>query len=192
MIKNATKRTAGVIRVLSYVFLLLQWLWVVVLYSSLIIETGAVQSYIDATQAAPSPQQQFSVELPELIRQSLATILVISMIAVSVVLLFRVPKRATQMTIRATKITVKSISPTVQKLVHVPKKQRKQFTEAVLVGVIFVMSVLACVIILPIISSLSLSVSAVWFVSIWLLILTVSMLLVSTFLSYLSRDHTRK
>jgi|JI6StandDraft_1071083.scaffolds.fasta_scaffold66507_3 hypothetical protein len=191
MFKNVIKRAASILRIVSYVFLLVQWLWVIVLYGSVVVETGAVQTYIDTTRATQKPETQSLIELPESVSQLIAGALLVSMIALSVVLIVRVPKQATQMTIRATKATAKSITPAVQKIAHVPKKQRKQLTEAVLVGVIVVMSGLACVIILPIMSKISLPVAAVWFVSIWLLVLTVSTLLLSTLLGYFLRDHTR-
>jgi hypothetical protein len=190
MIKNLTKRIAAIIKVLSYVFLLLQWVWVIVLYSSLVVETDIIQTYIDTAQTA-EPQEPTGVELPEFIRQPFAAVIFIAMLALSVVLLIRAPKKATEVTIRATKVTAKSITPTVQKFAHVPKKQQRQLNEMVLLGMIVSLSVLAGTLTIPVMHSISLSASVIGSVSITLCMLTIGTVMVSGLLGYVSRDRTR-
>lgn len=189
MTKNPAKRIADIARNTSYVFLMLQWLWVILLYSSWTIESGALQTYLDATQTS-APQEPILYDLPQFIQQPLAAMVLVIIGLLSVVLLVRAPKKATQVTIQATKGTARSITPVVQKLAHVPKNHTKQFAEKVLIGVIAALSVLACVLTIPIMHNLSLPASTSWVVSVWLSILAIGTLVLSTVISYFSRKRT--
>lgn len=191
MFKNVIKRAANILRVVGYVFLLMQWLWVILLYSSLVIETGTVQTYIDTAETTPPAQEELVIKLPDLVRQLFAGVILISMVALSVILLVRVPRSTTKITIRATKVAAKSITPTVEKIVHVPKKQRKQLAEVVLVAIIVFLSLAAYGLVVPIVSITSLPVSVAWFVSIWLLVLTLGALLLAVLLDLVSRGRRR-
>lgn len=189
--KIAMTRIAVTTRGISYVFLLLQWTWLILLYSSWAIESGVLQSYLNATQMSDS-REPLDIKLPEFIRQPFAVIVLILMMILSFVLFLRAPKQATDITIRATKLTAKSITPTVQKLVHTPKARKKRLAESVLVGCIVMLSVLACMFTIPVIYHVSLPATNSWVVNITLSTVTISLSLLSLLFSYLSAKNTRR
>ena len=178
MIKIVAKRITSFTRIASYVFLLMQWAWVLVLYFSWAIESGVLQSYLDATQTSSVPEPvQFTI--PEFIRQPLAIIVLIVMTILSIVLVFRAPQKATEVTIRATAVTAKSITPVVQKVAHVPKNREKQLARSALMGVIIGLSLLAWSLTLPIIGRISLPESPSWIISSSLCAFTILVLVIS-------------
>lgn len=119
------KKLAEALNVLSYVALLVQALWAIMLYGSWLIFSGVLQTYIDQSGTTTS-RYTFDITLPEFIRYPLAIFVVMSIVVLCVVLIRRTPETATQMTIHATERTAKAASPIVQKVMQVPKTHSKE------------------------------------------------------------------
>jgi hypothetical protein len=124
MRNKAKKVSESVVNITSYVGLLLQFAWMIMLYISWAVQSGALQAYIDATGTS-STQPSLDIAIPELFRGPLSVVVLSSIVFITVYLIRRTPQLATEVTIRATERTAKTVRPVLKKAVHSPKARNK-------------------------------------------------------------------
>lgn len=118
----------------GYVSLILQSAWTVVLYSSWVLESGLIERYVQSS-GTPSKAQVIDVTLPEFIRQPLGAVVVAFAVFLTLFFLFRTPPKATQVTIRAVESSVHTVTPQLEKALHIPKRKRKKTQKHVIFGI---------------------------------------------------------
>ncbi len=97
----------------------IQALWMLVLYSGLVVNSGVIDRYLDFVGTSGDvPTTPY--ELPSVIARPLEILVVIAVIIIIILIMSRTPKTAARVTVRATTEVTKGVEPVIR---HVLPKQ---------------------------------------------------------------------
>ncbi len=122
----------------------IQALWMLVLYSGWVVNSGALDRYLDFIGVSRDVSTT-QYELPSVIARPLEVLVVIAVIIIIILIMSRTPKTAAQVTVRATAEATKSVEPVVRHVL--PKRSIKRnnwyvtlFSRMLVGSIIFVLT----------------------------------------------------